>query len=104
MRFPISDYHTMEIENVDTSRTLAHAARQRDEEQMNRLAEMATGSEHEAEAFLSAARQGARDLLQQHPLVPTMLARRLVHERKLSRRVRERARLLGCHIYLHLSR
>jgi len=37
MKFPTSDIHTMEIEDVDTSTTLAHAARQRDEHRFDQM-------------------------------------------------------------------
>ena len=35
MRFPTSDYHTMEIEDADTSKILAKAAKQRDAKRFN---------------------------------------------------------------------
>src|SRR3989304_390357 len=31
MKFPVSDLHTMDVEEADTTKILAHAARQRDE-------------------------------------------------------------------------
>ena len=35
MKFPVSDFHTMDIEEADTTQILAHAAKQRDEKKFN---------------------------------------------------------------------
>src|ERR1051325_1173130 len=35
--FPTSDYHTMTVEDTDTSKTLAKAARQRDDRKLNEM-------------------------------------------------------------------
>ncbi len=46
MKFPTSDYHTMTVEDADTTKTLAKAAKQRDERKFNEILIIDTDCHH----------------------------------------------------------